>query len=157
MGSTAPLEAFAAYCQRHPINRRPTVYTQYIDIWKTPLGEMGVPDPTDIAQTCFAVLSPWAMIPTLGQAWLIVDTVDALEVTGLRVNVRGIFNPHWKVPYSLSDRGTLRFGEPESAEMPPEISSAVFAAKAARLNQTQWEESYTLESVIPVVIGMLER
>lgn len=158
MGSTtAPLRAFAGYCQRNPINRRPTVYVQYVDIWKQPLGEMGVPDPTDIAHACFAVLSPWAMIPTLGQAWLIVDAVDALEVTGLRVNVRGIFNPHWSVPYSMSDRGTLSFGEPETAVMPCEISSAVLAAKAARLNQAMWDQSYTLESVIPVVIGMLER
>lgn len=150
------LRAFADYCQRNPVDSRPTVYARYVDIWQTPLGEMGVPDPTDIARTCFAVLSPWAMIPTLGQAWLIVDAIDALEVTGLQVNVRGIFNPHWSVPYSLSDRGTLRFGEPEPAEMPTEIGSAVSAAKAARANQAMWEQSYTLESVVPVVIRMLD-
>lgn len=151
-----PLQAFADYCQRNPIDRRPTVYARYVDIWQTPLGEMGVPDPTDINRVCFAVLSPWAMIPTLGQAWLIVDVVEALEVTGLQVNIRGIFNPHWSVPYSLSDRGTLRFGQPEVAEIPTEIGTAVAAATSARMNQAMWEQSYTLESVIPVVIGMLE-
>lgn len=152
-----PLQAFAEYCGRNPIDRRPTVYARYVDIWQTPLGEMGVPDPTDLARACFAVLSPWAMIPTLGQAWLVVDVVGELEVTGLQVNVRGIFNPHWSVPYSLSDRGTLSFGEPESAEIPTEIGTAVSAAKAARTNQAMWEQSYTLESVVPIVTRMLDK
>lgn len=156
MGST-PLQAFAAYVQRNPIDRRPTIYVQYVDIWGTPLGEMGVPDPSDIAQTCFAVLSPWAMIPTLGQAWLIVDAVDALEVTGLRVNARGIFNPHWSVRYSMSDIGALSFAEPVLSDMPPEITVTVVAAKQARTSQAMWDQSYTLESAIPVVIGMLNR
>lgn len=152
------LAAFAAYCQRNPLDRRPTVYVRYIDMWNEPRGEIGVPDPQDISHTAFALLTPWAMVPTMAEAWLVVDTVKTLEVTRLFVALkgRGIFEPHWSVPYSMSDDGRLSFGEPAPSIIPAEIGHGLQAAKKARNEQTFWEFEHSIETVMPVVIGLLE-
>ena len=151
------LAAFATHCQRAPLDRRPTVWVQFRDIWKTPKGEIGIPDPVDISHTCFALLSPWAMIPTLGQAWLIVDRLDYLSVTNLKVNMRGMFEPHWSVPYKMADDGSLSFGKPALAVVAPEIGHAVIAAKRARRLQTFWDMDHQLETVLPIVEGLLNQ
>lgn len=159
MGSIdTTLEAFAAYCERNPLDRRPTVYVRFTDMWNDPVGEIGHANPEDISHTTFALLSPWALVPTMAEACLVVDTVQTLEVTRLHVAIggRGIYEPHWSVPYSMADDGTLSFGEPEPSIIPVEIGHGLQAAKKARNEQKFWEFSHTLETVIPVVIGLLE-
>ena len=151
------LNAFAAHCQREPLDRRPGIWVEFIDIWNEPRGEIGIPDPDDIMHTCFALLSPWALIPTIGQAWLIVDMVEDLQVTNLKANYRGYFNPHWSVPYKMSDDGSLSFGEPVSDVVPPPIGVAVQHAKVARMRQTLWEWDHSIETMLPVVEGLLNR
>lgn len=149
------LTAFAAYCHRNDVTRRPTLFVQYVDIWGTPRGEIGLPDPTNITNATFALLAPWVMIPTVGEAWLVVDMVDALSVTGLKVNYRGIFNPHWRLDYSVSDTGRLSFGEPVLSPVPDEIGSGIQAAKKERMGQRYWQFGHTIDSVIPVVEELL--
>lgn len=150
------LAAFSDHCERVGLARRPTLFVQFVDIWSEPCGEIGLPDPTNITNSTFALLCPWAMVPTVGEAWLVVDQVDALSVTGLKVNYRGIFNPHWTVTYSVSDSGVLSFDEPIRSPVPDEIGAGIQAAKKERMGQRYWQFGHTIETVIPVVEELLE-
>lgn len=153
------LQDFADHCDRVGLGKRPTVWAQYEHIWGAPCGDMGVPDVSvnDLPNACFALLAPWAIVPTIGSAWLIVDWLIELRVVNVKATLRGIFNPSWSVPYSLSDGGEMAFGEPRPAKMLSAMSPAVAAAKKARLAQTMWAEEYTVESVIPMVADLLDR
>jgi hypothetical protein len=153
----SPLDAFSAYCDRHLLTNRPTVWVQYTDIWQEPRGELGHSDTTaeDLRLACFALLAPWAMIPTIGEAWLIVDWLEDLKVTRLRATAAGIFDPHWSVAYWMDDEGRLAFGDWEPETPMPAIAQAIAAAKDARFKQTFWEFDHTIESMVPVVQGLL--
>ena len=149
------LDGFAEHIARRDIDHRPQIWAAYIDIWDVPQGEIGVADPLDVTNTCFALLSPWALIPTIGSAWLVVDVIDDLRVTNLKVNMRGMFEPHWSVPYRMADDGVLSFGEPVSIPMTPVIGQAVVGAKRARSRQTFWEMGHSMETMLPAVEALL--
>ena len=159
MGLVNALQDFADYCDRVGLEARPTVWAQYVDVWGTPRGEMGVADVTvnDLPNTCFALLTPWATIPTLGSVSLVVDWLTDLRVVDLKVNMRGIYNPSWSVPYTLSDSGRMSFGTPTPAEMLSTVSLAVAAAKRARTAQTMWRDDYSVDSILPVVTHLLNK
>jgi hypothetical protein len=150
------LQAFADYCDRNTLDRRPTVYSRFVDIYGDPRGEIGLPDPDDVNSSVFALLCPWAMIPTIGDAWLIVDQVDALSVSHLFVNFRGMFNSHWSVPYFMDDFGTLSFGEAVSASVDSEIGNALVAVKSERRNKRYWNMGHTIESLVPIVDELIQ-
>jgi hypothetical protein len=156
------LDAFAAYVDRQTVATRPTVYTRFVDVWDEPRGEIGVHDPADLRSACFALMCPWAMIPTMGGVWLIVDMggVDGsatLRVSNVKTTLRGMFDPHWVVEYSLDDDGRLTFDEPVSCLPPPVIGFAVAAVKGARLRRVMWESDHNLDTVLPVVETLLHR
>lgn len=149
------LDAFTDHIARQDIDHRPQIWASYIDIWDVPQGEIGVADPFDVTGTCFALLSPWALIPTIGSAWLLVDVIDDLRVTNLKVNMRGMFEPHWSVPYRMADDGSLSFSEPVTIPMTPVIGQAVIGAKRARSHQTFWEMGHSMETMLSAVGAML--
>lgn len=150
---------FATYCDRVGLQNRPTVWVQYVDIWGTPRGEMGVSDVSvnDLPHSCFALLAPWVSVPTIGTASLVVDWLYDLRVVEVKVTLRGIFNPSWAVPYSVSDTGEMTFGEPRPSPMLQAVSPAVAAAKKARTAQTMWADDYTVDSIIPMVRNLLNK
>lgn len=151
------LDAFAAHCSRASLTRRPTVWAQFVDVWNTPQGEIGIPDPPQLSQACFAVLSPWVMIPTIGQVWLVYDAIESLEVTHLHVNARGMFDPHWSVEYGMDDEGGLVFGWETPGPAPDGMDSAIVAAKRARMAGNFWQFDYSIENVLPVIQGLLNQ
>lgn len=151
------LAAFAAHCDRYTVDRRPTMYVRFIDVWGDPQGEIGVPEPEDLHHTAFALLSPWVMVPTIGQAHLVLDRLECLEVTTVTANARGFFDPSWQVDYRMADDGTLEFGEAVDAPVIHEVGTAIIAAKVARMEQKFWQWGYTFDDVVPVVAGLLEQ
>lgn len=151
------LQAFAEHCDRYTLDRRPTMFVRFIDIWNDPKGEIGVPEPEDLYNTAFALLTPWVMVPTLGQAHLVLDQLTHLEVTTVTANFRGYFDPSYQVAYHMADDGTLEFGEATDAACLPEVGTAVVAAKKARMEQRFWQWGYEFEDTVPVVDGMLNQ
>lgn len=156
------LEAFAEHCDRHPLDRRPTYWAQYVDMWGDAKGEMGVSNPTSVDDpersphnTVFALLCPWLAIPTMAQAWVVVDDLDCLWVIGVRATNHGYFWPVWEVAYRMEDDGSLTPGEPRPIPMPTKIGPGVAAAVKARSQQQLWEGDYDIDALIPVVEGLL--
>lgn len=156
MPAEPALQAFSAFVDRQPLDRRPNVYTQYVDIWNTPVGEWGA-DGDHRAQTIYALLAPWSVIPTIAQARLVVDAVKCFWVVNLHTNMRGIFNPTWKVGYRMNDTGRLAFDEPIRDNPPHDIHVALAGAKIARQKQYLWEGDHDLESITPLVVELLEQ
>lgn len=153
------LDAFARHCDRHLIDRRPTIWAHFTDIWGDPQGEIGIPNVTDanLTHSVFALLAPWALIPTMSSAWLVVDRLENLSVVNLKVNGRGIFNPSWTVDYSMDDYGHLEFGEPVDGHPLPAVGPALDGLKRVRNAQTLWKAEHTFNSVLPVVQELLGR
>jgi hypothetical protein len=67
----------------------------------------------------------------------------------------GIFDPHWSVPYVMTDDGRMVFEDWEPETPMPAIAQAIAAAKDARYKQTFWEFDHTIETMVPVVQGLL--
>ena len=167
MGSThtdiwTALEAFADHCDRSPLDRRPTYWAQYVDVWGEPKGELGVSNPPTVDDpkrdsngTVFAVLTPWLAIPTMATAWLVVDNVDQFYVVRVWANSTGFFTPVWSVVYRFEDDGHITPAFPEPIPMPGSIGSGIAAALKARKEQKLWEGDYDITTVVPVVEGLL--
>ena len=157
MRDTSILQAYADHCDRQDVTARPKMFVRFLDIWGDPKGEIGIAEPEDLYHTAFALLCPWAMIPTLGEAQLVLVVGRHLEVTKLKASSRGYFEPSWEVPFSMDDRGQLHFGEPMDAVAIPEVGRAVMSVKKARMEQRFWQWAYTFDDVVPVVAGLLEQ
>lgn len=149
------LDDFVAYCDRRPLDKRPKVYARYVDIWNETRGQFGAPESHDLNQTVFALLTPWALIPTIGSVWLVVDALETMEVSNVKVSAKGIFDPHWSVPYIMDDDGSLVFADPIPGLPPWDIGQAIHAAKRARMVQAFWDDDHDLDSVLTVVEGLL--
>lgn len=150
------LAAFADHCNRHTIARRPNIWVRFVDVWGEPKGEIGLPDATDETNAAFSLMIPWAMVPTLAEAWLVVDHLDYLQVMCLKVSTRGMFNPTWKVPYKMADDGCMSFGEPIRDAVPGHLAAAVQGVKRARRVQAFWESEHSIESLMPIVEALLD-
>lgn len=159
------LEAFADYIDRHPIDRRPAFWAQYVDIWGEARGEIGIPTPTDPddplpqpAATVFTLLVPWFGLPLMAEAWLVIDRLDdGLWVVDVRATESGLFSPIYKIVYRLEDDGSITPREPVPISMPPEIGAGVAAAMKSRAERKLWDAYYDFNSIMPVVDGMLNR
>lgn len=157
---TTTLEAFAAHCDRGTVKDRPTVFCQYVDIHGVPQGEIGLADIHDpeLHLAVFAALCPWAMIPTIGSARLVVDRLSlGMVVTDVKANFQGLFNPSWMVPYSMGDDGRLSFGEPVAEPVPDEVGWGCQAAMRERMDRRFWEQNHSLGSILPVVEALLNQ
>lgn len=167
MGSThhdlwTALEAFTDHCDRAPLDRRPSYFAQYVDVWGDARGELGVANPTEVDaphrkpdKTVFALLTPWLAIPTIADAWVVVDTVDQFWVVRVRATTAGYFSPVWSVAYRFEDDGAITPTFPEPIPMPDTIGPGIAAAIKSRSDQTLWEGDYDLNTLVPVVEGLL--
>lgn len=159
------LEAFTDHVDRHPLDRRPAYFAQYHDIWGEARGEIGIPEPTEIDAerhkpdaTVFALLTPWFSIPTIAEAWLVVDRLgDGLWVVGVRALDDGVVSPVWQVDYTLEDDGSLTPREPAPIPLPKVIANGVSTALQARVERKMWDAYYDFDTIVPVVQGMLNR
>lgn len=158
------LEAFGEHCDRYPLDRRPTYWAQYVDVWNEPKGELGIPDPVTVDDpkhksdsAVFALLTPWLAIPTMAEAWVVVDRLECLWVVCVKATNHGYFSPVWEIPYRMEDDGSLTPSEPAPISMPDRIGAAVAAAMKARMERKLWDGDYDIDTIWPVVEGMLNR
>lgn len=153
----ATLEAFAGAIDRAGLESRPVVWVQFIDIWGVPRGELGYPDTDDLADVVFALLTPWAVIPTIGEAWLIVDRLDWLEVVHLTADLDGVHTTSWRMNYHVADDGVIGFLDYYERDPHPAVTNALTGTRDARFKQTFWSEGHTIETILPAVDAMLHR
>ena len=74
---------------------------------------------------------------------------------GCEATSSGYFSPVWEIVYRMEDDGTLTPGEPTPIAMPDVIGAGIAAALKGRAEQKLWDVEYDLDSIIPVVEGML--
>jgi hypothetical protein len=156
------LDAFAAHIARHDVDHRPHVWAAHFDIWGDPQGEIGVPGITiaEERMAAFAVMVPFIMVPTIGTSWLVADCSDyeIRHVTVVKVSAsgRGLDVASWRVPFSVTDQGTLVFSEPFGGRgVPDRIRDAVIEALRGRNERTCWHENFDYERALEVAREML--
>ncbi len=159
------LASYSAACDRASIDRRPLVWANHFDIWRQPLGDLGLNDRDELATAAFAVMIPFVVVPEIATSVLVVDLSELvtreLALIQFSVNAGGTLTEHWQTRFGINDDGTLVFDSPRfglpSHVTPPSLLASLSVVTDARRDRVGWSDCWTFNSSTKVVDEFLRR
>lgn len=123
-------------------------------------GALGAKAPLSMANTAFALLMPWVLVPTITEATLFLTnlTVRRVHICRLSESIDGIACIWSRADWGVGDDGKVRVSKPVPAG-PPNAAAALVAesALAARREGSHWSEGFTWDMAYEVSQEMSKR